>query len=76
MAAVDLQVAVTMCGSICRIVHIARVTPPSLASDALKFFDDCWNSLIVRLACMAGIFDEKYNLCNIPKFILCLISNN
>ena len=60
MAAVDLQVAVTMCGSICRMVHIARVTPPSLASDAPKFFDDCWNSLIVRLACMADIFEEKY----------------
>ena len=43
MAAVDLQVAVTllrMCGSFCRMVHIARVTPPSLASDALRSFDE------------------------------------
>ncbi|KAL5503348.1 hypothetical protein EMCRGX_G010279 [Ephydatia muelleri] len=42
VAAVDLQVAVTllrMCGSFCRMVHIARVTPPSLASDALRSFD-------------------------------------
>ena len=43
VAAVDLQVAVTllcMCGSFCRMVHIARVTPPSLASDALRSFDE------------------------------------
>eukprot|EP00731_Ephydatia_muelleri_P017175 Em0010g273a len=43
VAAVDLQVAVTllcMCGSFCRMVHIARVTPPSLASDALSSFDE------------------------------------
>ena len=36
VAAVDLQVAVTllhMCGSFCTMVHIARVTSPSLASD-------------------------------------------
>ena len=42
VAAVDLQVAVTllrMCGSFCRMVHIAKVTPPSLASDALSYFD-------------------------------------
>ena len=43
VAAVNLQVAVTllrMCGSFCRMVHIARVTPPSLASDALRSFDE------------------------------------
>ena len=43
VAAVDLQVAVTllrMCGSFCRMVHIARVTPPSLASDTLRSFDE------------------------------------
>ena len=43
VAAVDLQVAVTllcMCGSFCRMVHIARVTTPSLASDALRSFDE------------------------------------
>eukprot|EP00731_Ephydatia_muelleri_P022813 Em0015g396a len=43
VAAVKLQVAVTllrMCGSFCRMVHIARVTPPSLASDALRSFDE------------------------------------
>ena len=42
VAAVDLQVAVSllrMCGSFCRMVHIARVTPPSLASDGLRSFD-------------------------------------
>ena len=42
VAAVDLQVVVTllcMCGSVCRMVHIAKVTPPSLASDALSYFD-------------------------------------
>ena len=49
MAAVDLQVAVTllrMCGCFCRMVHIARVTPPSLASDALKSFDERFNSAL------------------------------
>ena len=43
VAAANLQVAVTllrMCGSFCRMVHIARVTPPSLASDALRSFDE------------------------------------
>ena len=43
VAAVNLQVAVTllrMCGSFCRMVHIARVTPPSLASDALRSSDE------------------------------------
>ncbi|KAL5499463.1 hypothetical protein EMCRGX_G010889 [Ephydatia muelleri] len=43
VAAVDLQVAVSllrMCGSFCRMVHIARVTPPSLASDGLRSFDE------------------------------------
>ena len=43
VATVDLQVAVTllpMCGSFCRMVHIARATPPSLATDTLKSFDE------------------------------------
>ena len=43
VAAIDLQVAVTLlclCGSFCRMVHIARVTPTSLASDALRSFDE------------------------------------
>ena len=43
VAEVDLHVAVTllrMCGSFCRMVHIARVTPPSLVSDALEVFDE------------------------------------
>ena len=43
VAAVDLQVAVTllrMCSSFCRMVHVARVTPPSLVSDALSSFDE------------------------------------
>ena len=43
VAAVGLQVAVTrlhVCGSFCKMIHIARVTPPSLASDALRSFDE------------------------------------
>ena len=43
VAAVDLQVAVTllcMCGSFCKMVHIARVSPSSLASDAPSSFDE------------------------------------
>ena len=42
VAAIDLQVAVTLlriCGSFCKMIHLARVTPPSLASDALVSFD-------------------------------------
>ena len=43
VAGVDLQVAFTllrMCGGFCKMVHITRVTPPSLASDALVSFDE------------------------------------
>ena len=43
VAGVDLQVAFTllrMCGGFCKLVHITRVTPPSLASDALVSFDE------------------------------------
>ena len=42
MAGTDLQVAVTLlrvAGSYCRMVHLARATPPNLASDALEQFD-------------------------------------
>ena len=43
VAEVDLHVAVTllcMCGSFCKMVHIARVTHPSLVSHALEVFDE------------------------------------
>ena len=43
MAGVDLQVAFTllrMCGGFCKLVHLTRVPPPSLASDALVSFDE------------------------------------
>ena len=43
MAAVDLHVAVSLfriCGSYCKLVHLARTTPPSLSYDSLKFFDE------------------------------------
>ena len=43
VAAVDLQVAVTllrMCVSFCRMVHIARASPHSLASDAHRSLDE------------------------------------
>ena len=42
MAGIDLQVAVTLlrvAGSYCQMVHLARATPPNLASDALEQFD-------------------------------------
>ena len=38
----SIQIAVTllrMCGSFCNMIHLARITPPSLASDALVSFD-------------------------------------
>ena len=43
VAGVDLQVAFTllrMCGGFCKMVHLTRVTPPSVASDALVSFDE------------------------------------
>ena len=43
VAGVYLQVAFTllrMCGGFCKLVHLTRVTPPSLASDALVSFDE------------------------------------
>ena len=43
VAGVDLQVAFTllcMCGGFCKLVHLTRVTPLSLASDALVSFDE------------------------------------
>ena len=42
VAGVDLQVAFTllrMCGGFCKMVHLTRVTPPSVASDALAGAD-------------------------------------
>ena len=42
-AVLDPQVAITLlriCGSYCRLIHLARTTPPNLVSDALSLFDD------------------------------------
>ena len=42
VASLDSQVALVLlrqCGDFCRFVHIARCTPPSLASEGLHFFD-------------------------------------
>ena len=42
VAVIDPQVAFTLlrvCGSFCRLDHIARSTPPSLSSDPLQIFD-------------------------------------
>ena len=40
VAGVDLQVAFTLLGGFCKMVHLTRVTPPSVASDALVSFDE------------------------------------
>ena len=43
VAGVDLQVAfilLRMCGGFYKMVHLTRVTPPTLASDALVSFDE------------------------------------
>ncbi|KAL5506417.1 hypothetical protein EMCRGX_G008049 [Ephydatia muelleri] len=43
VSAVDLHVAFSllrMCGSHCKLVHLARVTPPSLCAEYLKLFDE------------------------------------
>ena len=42
VGSVDPQVALLLlhqCGSFCKIVHLARSTPPSLMADALQMFD-------------------------------------
>ena len=53
VSAVDLHVAFSilrMCGSYCKLVHLARVTPPSHCADYLKLFDEevtlCFTSCI------------------------------
>ena len=43
VAEADLHVAVSLlciCGSYCKLVHLARTTPPSLSNESLKFFDE------------------------------------
>ena len=43
VAEADLHVAVSplrICGSYCKLVHLARTTPPSLSCESLKFFDE------------------------------------
>ena len=43
VAETDLHVAVYLlriCGSYCKLVHLARTTPPSLSCESLKFFDE------------------------------------
>ena len=53
VSAVDLHVAISllcMCGNRCKLLHLARVTPPSLCTDYLKLFDEglrlCFTSCI------------------------------
>eukprot|EP00731_Ephydatia_muelleri_P014362 Em0008g82a len=43
VAEADLHFAVSLlliCGSYCKLVHLARTTPPSLSCESLKFFDE------------------------------------
>ena len=43
VATIDPQVALILlcvCGSFCKLVHLARATPPSLVSDPLQLFDN------------------------------------
>ena len=43
VAAADLHVAASLlriCGSYCKLVHLARTTPPSLSFESLQFFDE------------------------------------
>ena len=52
VAEADLHVAVSLlriCGSYCKLVHLARTTPPSLSCESLKFFDEevrCFSTCI------------------------------
>ena len=59
MAGIDMQVAVTLlrvAGSYCRMVHLARATPPNLASDALEQFDKAVSEcqLVLQLMFLMG----------------------
>eukprot|EP00731_Ephydatia_muelleri_P005623 Em0002g1799a len=52
VAVPDPQVAITLlriCGSYCRLIHLAQTTPPNLVSDALSLFDDDLASLLSLL---------------------------
>ena len=43
VATIDPQVALILlrvCGSFCKLIHLARATPPSLVSDPLQLFDN------------------------------------
>ena len=43
VAEADINVAVSLlciCGSFCKLVHLARTTPPSFSCEFLKFFDE------------------------------------
>ena len=43
VSVVDLHVSLSLlriCGSFCKLIHLARATPPSLCVDSLKSFDD------------------------------------
>ena len=57
MAGIDLQVAVTLlrvAGSYCRMTHLSRATPHSLASDAFEQFNkavrECFSTLAVDVS--------------------------
>ena len=51
VAAADLHVATSLlriCGSYCKLVHLARTTPPSLSFESLQFFDEAVRHCISR----------------------------
>ena len=62
VAAADLHVATSLlriCGSYCKLVHLARTTPPSLSFESLQFFDEavrhCFSTCIA-----ADILDDHW----------------
>ena len=68
MAEADLHVAVSLlriCGSYCKLVHLARTTPPSLSCESLKFFDEevrrCFST------CIADIPDDRWSKHNLAS---------
>ena len=50
VAAADLHVAMSLLRSFCKLVHLARTTPPSISYDSLRFFDEevrhCFSSCL------------------------------
>ena len=63
VGSIDRQVALLLlrqCGSFCRLVHLARNTPPLLVNEAFALFDDC-----VHAAMLFGMYRSGCFCCHL-----------